>query len=47
LTCHLTRKTAGRILERTLALRTIAGIDRYMERQIARIAPGLKLLDSA
>jgi phosphotransferase system enzyme I (PtsI) len=44
---HLTTKQAERILRRALGIKTIAGIQRYMERQISEIAPNLKLLDSA
>ncbi len=47
LTLHLTRETAERILERALEIKTTAGVQRYMARQIAEIAPNLKLLDSA
>ncbi len=47
LTGHLTRKKAERILRRTLQIKTMAGIQRFMAAQIAEIAPNLKLLDSA
>jgi phosphotransferase system enzyme I (PtsI) len=47
LTHHLTREDAERILERALESRTMAGIQRYMAAQINRIAPNLKLLDTA
>jgi phosphotransferase system enzyme I (PtsI) len=47
LTLHLTSETAERILERALEIKTTAGVQRYMARQIAEIAPNLKLLDTA
>ncbi len=47
LTRHLTRETAERILNRALEIKTTTGVQRYMARQIAEIAPNLKLLDSA
>jgi phosphotransferase system enzyme I (PtsI) len=46
LTSHLTRKRAERILRETLRLKTTAQIQRFMERQIADLAPNLKMLDS-
>lgn len=47
LTRHLTRKQAERILRKALKIRTTEGVQRFMARQIAEIAPNLKLLDTA
>jgi phosphotransferase system enzyme I (PtsI) len=47
LTSHLTRQRAEHVLRRALAIKTTAGIQRYMAAQIADIAPNLKLLDTA
>jgi phosphotransferase system enzyme I (PtsI) len=44
---HLTVKRAQNIVRKVLEMKTMAKIDRYMERQIAEIAPNLKLLDTA
>ena len=46
LTSHLTKKRAERVLRRALAIKTTAGVQRYMAAQIAEIAPNLKPLDS-
>jgi phosphotransferase system enzyme I (PtsI) len=46
LTSHLTMKRAERVLHRALAIKTTAGVQRFMAAQIAEIAPNLKLLDS-
>ena len=47
LAAHLTVRRTSRILQRALAMRTTASIQRFMQAQIANIAPNLKLLDSA
>jgi phosphotransferase system enzyme I (PtsI) len=46
LTSHLTRQRAERIVKRALAIKTTAGVQRFMAAQIAEIAPNLKLLDT-
>jgi phosphotransferase system enzyme I (PtsI) len=46
LTSHLTRRRAERIVKRALAIKTTAGVQRFMAAQIAEIAPNLKLLDT-
>ena len=46
LTSHLTRCRAERIVKRALAIKTTAGVQRFMAAQIAEIAPNLKLLDT-
>jgi phosphotransferase system enzyme I (PtsI) len=46
LTTHLTRRRAERIVKRALAIKTTAGVQRFMAAQIAEIAPNLKLLDT-
>ena len=46
LTTQLTRPRSEAILQRALAIRTSAGVRRYMAGQIAEIAPNLKLLDT-
>lgn len=47
LTHHLTRSQTQQILKRALAIKTMAGIQRFMAAQIAEIAPNLKILDTA
>jgi len=47
LTHHLTRKQTREILRQALALKTTDSVQRFMAKQIAQIAPNLKLLDSA
>jgi phosphotransferase system enzyme I (PtsI) len=47
LTSHLTRKRAESVLKRALAIKTTAGVQRFMAAEIAEIAPNLKPLDSA
>jgi phosphotransferase system enzyme I (PtsI) len=47
LASHLTGRRAARILRRALSMRTVSAVQRFMEAQIAEIAPNLKLLDSA
>jgi phosphoenolpyruvate-protein phosphotransferase (PTS system enzyme I) len=47
LTHHLTRDEARSILQQALALNTTAGVQHFMAEQIARLAPNLKLLDTA
>jgi phosphoenolpyruvate-protein phosphotransferase (PTS system enzyme I) len=44
---HLTQARAERILQHTLKLQTTAQVIRYLERQIAELAPNMKLLDTA
>ena len=46
LTSHLTRLRAERIVKRALAIKTTAGVQRFMCAQIAEIAPNLKMLDT-
>jgi phosphotransferase system enzyme I (PtsI) len=46
LTSHLTRRRAERIVTRALAIKTTAGVKRFMAAQIAEIAPNLKMLDT-
>ncbi len=47
LTSHLTRERADYILNRVMQLKTTARVQRFMEAQMAEIAPSLKLLDTA
>jgi phosphotransferase system enzyme I (PtsI) len=47
LIAHLTQEKAERILERALKLKTTAQVIRYMEEQVAHLAPNVKLLDTA
>ncbi len=47
LTHQLSRERCEEVLRRALAVRTTAGVQRYMARQMAEIAPNLKLLDTA
>jgi phosphotransferase system enzyme I (PtsI) len=44
---HLTQAKAERILQRALKLKTTAQVIRFMEEQIAELAPNVKLLDTA
>lgn len=44
---HLTRGRADYILDRVMQLKTTARINRFMEAQIAELAPMVKLLDTA
>ncbi|HEY2882709.1 MAG TPA: putative PEP-binding protein, partial [Pirellulales bacterium] len=44
---HLTKAKAERILNQALRLRTSAQVIRYMEQQVAELAPNVKLLDTA
>jgi len=44
---HLTVRRAQNVLRKALEMKTTVKIDRYMQRQIAEIAPNLKLLDTA
>jgi len=44
---HLTVRRAQNVLRKALEMKTMVKIERYMERQIAEIAPNLKLLDTA
>jgi phosphotransferase system enzyme I (PtsI) len=44
---HLTQVKAERILERVLKLKTSAQVIRYMEEQVAQLAPNVKLFDTA
>jgi phosphotransferase system enzyme I (PtsI) len=47
LLAHLTRAKAEAILEKALALKTTAAVNRFMGRQIAELAPNLELMDQA
>jgi phosphoenolpyruvate-protein phosphotransferase (PTS system enzyme I) len=47
LTSHLTRTRAEDILTRALKLKTTGDVSRYLGKEIAEIAPNLKLLDTA
>jgi phosphoenolpyruvate-protein phosphotransferase (PTS system enzyme I) len=44
---HLTQAKAEKILQRALKLKTTAQVIRFMEGQIAQLAPNVKLLDTA
>jgi phosphotransferase system enzyme I (PtsI) len=44
---HLTQAKAEKILQHALKLKTTAQVIRYMEKQIADLAPNVKLLDTA
>jgi phosphotransferase system enzyme I (PtsI) len=46
LTSHLTVPATRRILRHALGLNTTGQVNRYMARQIERICPSLKMLDS-
>ena len=46
LTSHLTRPRAEAILNRALHQKTTGQVNRYMESQIAELAPNLKMLDT-
>jgi phosphoenolpyruvate-protein phosphotransferase (PTS system enzyme I) len=47
LTTHLTQRRAEEILGRALKLKTTGDVSRYLGKEICRIAPNLKLLDTA
>ena len=47
LTSHLTQARAEDILDRALKLKTTGDVSRYLGKEIAEIAPNLKLLDTA
>jgi phosphotransferase system enzyme I (PtsI) len=47
LIAHLTQAKAEKILERALKLKTTAQVIRYMEEQVAHVAPNVKMLDTA
>ena len=47
LAVHLTRRRAEQALARALKLKTLSAIQRFMQAEIAQIAPNLKLLDMA
>jgi len=47
LTSHLTQARAESILNRALKLKTTGDVSRYLGKEIAEIAPNLKLLDTA
>ncbi len=47
LTIHLTQARAESILSRALKLKTTGDVSRYLGKEIAEIAPNLKLLDTA
>ncbi len=47
LTSHLTVRRAERVLRKALSLKTTAQIQDFMAKQIAEIAPNLKMLDTA
>jgi len=44
---HLTQAKAERILERALKLKTTGQVIRYMEEQVAELAPSVQLFDTA
>jgi len=44
---HLTQTKAEKILERALKLKTTAQVIRFMEEQVAELAPNVKMLDTA
>ena len=44
---HLTQAKAEKILQRAMRLKTTAQVIRFMERELAEIAPNLKLFDTA
>jgi phosphotransferase system enzyme I (PtsI) len=47
LTCHLTAERTQQILQAAMRLKTTAQVKRYMASQIEKLAPNLKLMDSA
>jgi phosphotransferase system enzyme I (PtsI) len=47
LTSHLTSENAARVLRKALKLKTTGQVQRYMGEQIGKLAPNLKLLDTA
>jgi phosphoenolpyruvate-protein phosphotransferase (PTS system enzyme I) len=44
---HLTQAKAAKIVQRALQLKTTAQVIRYMEQQVAELAPNVKMLDTA
>ena len=44
---HLTRAKAEKILQQALQLKTTGQVIRFMEEQVACLAPNVKLLDTA